>query len=172
MIRWRYGRAERRHPSAEACTGTRISRAFAFQLSVTEAGASRPFTRLRAAATTVTAATSAATSSSVASPWTIRRIGPSATRLAHSDPELPVYPRPERVPQPFTGLLVGAQRLAEFLLRLDEQLLVDDGRQDRAGQQVPDVVRTPGENPLVRDVLAGLLDVPPVRAEARQRAGL
>src|SRR4029077_7158207 len=87
--------------------------------------------------------------------------------------ELAAHPGPERVPQPFPRLLVGAQRLAEFLLRIDEQFLVDDWRQDRARQQVADVVRAPGEDPLVRDVLAGLLDPLAVGAEpGRRRHGL
>ena len=65
-------------------------------------------------------------------------------RSADADAELAVDPRPERVPEPLPGLLVGAQREAELLLGVDQQLLVDDRRQDRAGQQVADVVLGPG----------------------------
>src|SRR6266496_6697070 len=42
--------------------------------------------------------------------------GISVPRLADADTELTVHPRPERVPQPLPGLLVGPQRQAEFLL--------------------------------------------------------
>src|ERR1700722_7598947 len=72
--------------------------------------------------------------------------------------ELPVHPLPERVPQPLPGLLVGPQRLAEFLLGVHQEFLVDHRRQDRPGQQIPDVVLTAGQDPLLRHVLAGFLD--------------
>src|SRR5215469_18564966 len=75
-------------------------------------------------------------------------------------------PGPEGIAQPLPGFLVGAQREAELLFRVDEQLLVDDGRQDRAWQQVADVVLAAGQYPLLRDVLTGLLDSLPVWAEA------
>src|ERR1700689_1575099 len=91
--------------------------------------------------------------------------------FSYSNAELAVNPGPESVPQPLARLLVRAQRLAELLLRLDQQLLVDDGGQDGARQQVSDVVGAAGEDPLVGDVLAGLLDVPPVRAEPGQAPG-
>src|SRR5215467_6378830 len=83
--------------------------------------------------------------------------------------EFAAYPGPERVPQPFPRLLVGAQRQAKLLLRVHEQFLVDDRRQDRPRQQVADVIRAPGQDPLVRDVLARLFDPFPVRAEPRRR---
>ena len=76
-----------------------------------------------------------------------------------------MHPRPERVPQPLPRLLVGAQREPEFLLGVDEELFVDDRRQDRPRQQVADVVLAAGEDPLLRDVLAGLLDPLAGRAE-------
>src|SRR5215831_14645658 len=132
MIRRVYGRAERRHPPAAGRTVGRISRALSFQLFRTYRCASAPGLPLRAAATAARAATSAAISSASASPRTTWRNGlSSATRLADADAEFSVHACPERVPQPLAGLLVGAQRLAELLLRLDEQLFVDDGWQDR-----------------------------------------
>src|SRR5690606_21881575 len=79
--------------------------------------------------------------------------------------ELAVDAFPEAVAQPGAGLLVGAQRAAQLLLRLDQQLLVDDRRQDRAGQQVADVVAAPLEDPLLGDVLPYLQHVVAVGAE-------
>src|SRR5579864_3780642 len=94
-----------------------------------------------------------------------------AAGFADADAELTVDALPERVPQPFSGLLVRAQGQAEFLLRVDEEFLVDHGREDRAGEQVADVVAAAGQDPLLRDVLAGLLDARPVGPEAGHRAG-
>ncbi len=143
---------------------------------------------------TISTATRAAISSGVASPRTTRRAGRArersswpaaghdapfginqrslAARFAGADAELPVDPLPERVPQPFPGLLVRAQRQPEFLLGVDQQLLVDHRRQDGARQQVADVVPAAGQDPLLGDVLARLLDPDPVRPEARHRAGV
>ena len=90
-----------------------------------------------------------------------------ALRLSDAEAELAVHPGPERVAQPLPGLLVGPEREAQVLLGLDQQFLVDDRGQDGAGQQVPDVVLAAGQYPLLGDVLAGLLDPLPVRAEAR-----
>src|SRR5262249_8651793 len=86
--------------------------------------------------------------------------------------ELAAYPGPERVPQPFPRLLVGAQRQAKLLLRVHEQVLVDDGRQDRPRQQVADVARPPGQDPLVRHLPPRLFHPFPVRAEPRRHRGL
>src|SRR6266581_8185064 len=102
--------------------------------------------------------------------------GISVPRLSDADAELAVHPRPERVPQPLPGLLVGPQRQAEFLLGVDQQFLVDHGGQDRAGQQVADVVLAAGQDPLLRHVLARFLHPLPLGAEPgrgrrRDRAG-
>src|SRR5262249_1590498 len=83
------------------------------------------------------------------STWNATRA--SVPRLADADAELPVHSCPERVAQPFARLLVRAQRKAEFLLGVDEQFLVDHGRQDRPRQQVADVVLAAGEDPFLRD---------------------
>src|SRR5262249_42865577 len=55
----------------------------------------------------------------------------SALRLADSDAELPVHTCPECISEPLPRFLVGAQREAEFLLGVDEELLVDHRGQDR-----------------------------------------
>src|SRR5579864_8363163 len=94
-----------------------------------------------------------------------------AAGFADADAELTVDALPERVPQPFPGLLVRAQVQAEFLLRVDEEFLVDHGREDRAGEQVADVVAAAGQDPLLRDVLAGLLDARAVGPEAGHGTG-
>jgi hypothetical protein len=75
-------------------------------------------------------------------------------------------PSPEGIAQPLPGFLVGAQRQTELLLRVDKQLLVDHRREDRAGQQVADVVFATCQYPLLRDVLAGFLDPLAVWAQA------
>src|SRR5215469_10978314 len=90
---------------------------------------------------------------------------PSASGFTDADAELPVHSGPERVPEPLARLLIGAQREAEFLLGVHEEFLVDHRRQYRPGQQVPDVVLAAGQDPLLSDVLAGLLDTLPRRAE-------
>src|SRR5918992_5167822 len=66
--------------------------------------------------------------------------------FADADAELAVDTLPEAVAQPRAGLLVGAQRLAQLLLRLDEQLFVDHRRQNRAWQQVADMFPAPFED--------------------------
>src|ERR1700748_3151931 len=70
-----YGRAERRQPSGAGCTGARSSRAGAFQLARTGAGSASSAPLDLAAATAVRVATTAAISSAVASPRTMRRNG-------------------------------------------------------------------------------------------------
>src|ERR1700761_7534392 len=119
----------------------------------------------------------AATSSGEASPrmiWSAGGLGWSGTYSAYglrSQPELAVQAPPERVPQPLPGLLVRPQRQAQFLLRLDQEFLVDDRGQDRARQQVADVVGTPGQQPLLGHVLAGLFDADPLRAQPGRGLG-
>src|ERR671914_1666956 len=96
--------------------------------------------------------------------WRKSDVG-SAHRLADADAELAVDTFPKAVAQPRARLLVGAQRPAQLLFGLDQQLFVDDRRQDRTGKQVADVVPAPLEDPLLRDVLADLEHVLAVWAE-------
>src|SRR2546429_8120657 len=79
--------------------------------------------------------------------WRAVPAGRPRSRAAGADAELPADPRPERVPEPFPRLLIGAPRLAELLLGVHQQLLVDDRRQDRPRQEIADVVLAPGEDP-------------------------
>src|SRR3984957_19843629 len=129
-----------------------------------------------ALATAVRTTSTAAVSAGVGFPATMLRAGGPAGagsvmrlafRLSDAEAELAVHARPERVAQPLPGLLVGPEREPQVLLGLDQQFLVDDRGQDGAGEQVPDVVLAAGQYPLLGDVLAGLLDPLPVRAEAR-----
>src|SRR5258706_2049462 len=89
----------------------------------------------------------------------------SALGPADADPELPVHPGPDRVPEPLPCLLIGPKREAEFLLGVHEELLVDHRWQDRPRQQVTDVVLAAGQDPFLRNVLAGLLHAFPGRPE-------
>jgi hypothetical protein len=87
------------------------------------------------------------------------------------DAELLVQLGPEPVPQRPARLLVRAERAADLLLRLDQQLLVDDGRQDRPGQQIGDVLPAAGEQPAGGDPGADLLHLGALGTGTVRRSG-